>query len=185
MPIRRVVTGEINGKAFFSADETVADIHIALMPGGAFTRVYGNNHLTLPTDGRENDTHNYFPKVGGAAVYIVVIPPDAQAAGDKGGQDLAELFAEVNAKLPGVLDVMSRDGASMHRTDTVDVATVLTGRIVLVLDGALKKELGPGDVVIQNGTRHAWRNPYDAPCTLHTVSIGVARNAKPAAAAAV
>ncbi len=86
-------------------------------------------------------------------------------------------------KLPGMLEAMSLDGSFTHQTDTIDVVTVLVGRIVLELDGGAKKELGPADIVIQNGTRHAWRNPYDAPCTLHTVSIGIARNAKPAPAA--
>ena len=36
--------------------------------------------------------------------------------------------------------------------------------------GAL--ELGPGDTVVQNGTRHAWRNPYDEPCTMVVVLVG-------------
>jgi hypothetical protein len=33
------------------------------------------------------------------------------------------------------------------------------------------------DTVVQNGPRHAWRNPYDAPCGLLTVSLGVRRKA--------
>lgn len=38
------------------------------MPGAAIARVYGSNHLALPNDGSANDTHNYFPEPGGAAV---------------------------------------------------------------------------------------------------------------------
>ena len=33
--------------------------------------------------------------------------------------------------------------------------------------------MGPGDTVIQNGTRHAWRNPFDEPCVMVVVLIGV------------
>jgi len=169
-----VITGEVGGKAVFTVDETVDDIHIGLMPGAAIARVYGNNHLALPTDGHENDNYNYFPEAGGAAVYIITLPPDAKAPATK-PQDIAPLIAEVKAKLPGMLEAMSDDGSFTHRTDTVDVVTILSGRTVIELAGGASKELGPGDVIIQNGTRHRWRNPYDAPCTLHTVSIGVLR----------
>ncbi|MFO0994194.1 MAG: cupin domain-containing protein [Hyphomicrobiales bacterium] len=175
MPTRRVVTGEVGGKAVFTIDETVDDIHVGLMPGAEIARVYGNNHLALPTDGRENDTHNYFPEPGGAAVYIITLPPDPKSPPAK-PEAMAPLIAEVNAKLPGLLEAMSDDGSFTHRTDTVDIVTILSGRIVIELAGGASKDLNPGDVVIQNGTRHRWRNPYDAPCTLHTVSIGVARS---------
>ena len=85
---------------------------------------------------------------------------------------MAPLIAEVEAKLPGMLEAMSHDGSFTHRTDTVDVVTILSGRIVLELAGGVSKELGPGDVVIQNGTRHRWRNPYDA--AVH-IAYGVGR----------
>jgi len=175
MPTRRVVTGEVGGRAVFTVDETVDDIHIGLMPDAAIARVYGNNHLVLPNDGRANDTQNYFPEPGGAAVYIITLPPDAKAQAAE-LQELGPLIAEANAKLPSMLEAMSDDGSFTHRTDTVDVVTILSGCIVIELEGGARRALGPGDVVIQNGTRHRWRNPHDAPCTLHTVSIGVARS---------
>ena len=74
-----------------------------------------------------------------------------------------------------MIEAMSADGSFTHRTDTVDVVTILSGRIVIELADGASKELKPGDVVIQNGTLHRWRNPYNAPCTLHTVSVGVER----------
>ena len=176
MPTRRVITGEVGGKAVFTADESVDAIHVGLMPGAAIARVYGNNHLALPADGRENDTHNYFPKPGGAAVYIITLPPDPKSPAAS-PQAMAPLIAEAEAKLPGMLEAMSDDGSFMHRTDTVDIVTILSGRIVVELAGGASKDLQTGDVLVQNGTRHRWRNPYDAPCTLHTVSIGVVRRA--------
>ena len=36
---------------------------------------------------------------------------------------------------------------------------------------------GPGDTVIQNGTRHAWRNPYDEPCRMVVVLVGAHHDA--------
>ena len=45
----------------------------------------------------------------------------------------------------------------MHRTRTLDYAVVIEGEIVLVLDDS-EVVLGPGEVVVQRGTDHAWEN---------------------------
>jgi hypothetical protein len=58
------------------------------------------------------------------------------------------------------------DTPGMHRTTTIDTGTVLDGSIILELDDAVKTQLDPGDWYVQNGTRHAWRNPFDKPCRL-------------------
>ena len=49
----------------------------------------------------------------------------------------------------------------MHRTRTLDYAVVIEGEIVLVLDDS-EVVLGPGEVVVQRGTDHAWENRTDA-----------------------
>jgi quercetin dioxygenase-like cupin family protein len=56
--------------------------------------------------------------------------------------------------------------AEMHRTLTLDYGVVLTGQCVLALDGGTEIALVPGDVVVQRGTRHAWKNPSSESCTL-------------------
>ena len=48
----------------------------------------------------------------------------------------------------------------MHRTRTLDYAVVIEGEIVLVLDDS-EVVLGPGEVVVQRGTDHAWENRTD------------------------
>ena len=45
----------------------------------------------------------------------------------------------------------------MHRTRTLDYALVIEGEVVLVLDDS-EVVLGPGEVVVQRGTDHAWEN---------------------------
>lgn len=45
----------------------------------------------------------------------------------------------------------------MHRTRTLDYAVVIEGEVVLVLDDS-EVVLGPGEVVVQRGTDHAWEN---------------------------
>ena len=60
----------------------------------------------------------------------------------------------------------------MHTTPTVDFEVVVSGRVVLELDDGAKVELGPGDTVVQNGTRHRWSNPGTEPATLAAFLIG-------------
>ena len=52
------------------------------------------------------------------------------------------------------------------KTNTVDYAVVSDGEIWLELDDGKTVHLKKGDVVVQNGTRHAWRNKGIAPVTM-------------------
>jgi len=46
----------------------------------------------------------------------------------------------------------------MHRTVSLDYGIVLEGDVELVLDSGEKRAMKQGDVAIQRGTNHAWRN---------------------------
>ncbi|KAF1352587.1 hypothetical protein BDV97DRAFT_312434 [Delphinella strobiligena] len=46
----------------------------------------------------------------------------------------------------------------MHRTVSLDYGIVLMGDIELVLDSGETRQMKVGDVCIQRGTNHAWRN---------------------------
>ena len=48
-----------------------------------------------------------------------------------------------------------------HRTQSLDYGIVLEGEIELERDNGATTRLHPGDVVIQRGTIHTWRNPTD------------------------
>ena len=65
---------------------------------------------------------------------------------------------------------MEKDDQAMHTTRTIDYGIVLSGEIDLELDEG-EVHLGPGDVVVQRGTRHAWRNRGSRPCTMAFVLI--------------
>lgn len=56
----------------------------------------------------------------------------------------------------------------LHATDTTDYIVILSGHVVLELDTG-ETILGPGDALVQRGTRHAWRN--DGPEPVRMVSI--------------
>jgi mannose-6-phosphate isomerase-like protein (cupin superfamily) len=72
--------------------------------------------------------------------------------------------------LPGKREQVA---AGMHRTETIDFVFVLSGELVLVEDSGEERELGPGDCVVQLGTRHSWLNPGPEPGRIATVLIGL------------
>lgn len=46
---------------------------------------------------------------------------------------------------------------NVHRTETQDIALILSGELDMVLeDGVVVERLGPGDMVVQRGTTHSW-----------------------------
>ena len=63
----------------------------------------------------------------------------------------------------------------MHTTDSTDFGVLLSGNVVLELDDGAEVSLSPGDVVVQNGTRHRWRVVGDVPATLAAFLIGARR----------
>ncbi len=46
----------------------------------------------------------------------------------------------------------------MHRTKSLDYGIVLEGEIEMVLDEGCTRRMGRGDVAVQRGTNHGWRN---------------------------
>ncbi len=102
---------------------------------------------------------------------IVVFPPDSVFA----TVDHASAFAEQTVHIPGLIQAFEPDAPGMHTTDTVDYDIVLDGEIWLELDDGVETLLKQGDVVVQCGTRHAWRNRGDRPATMCFVLIGAER----------
>jgi len=45
------------------------------------------------------------------------------------------------------------------------------GEMTLELDDGQKIHLRQGDCIVQNGTRHRWRNPLPEPCLMAFISI--------------
>jgi quercetin dioxygenase-like cupin family protein len=65
----------------------------------------------------------------------------------------------------------------MHTTDTIDFELVVSGEVWLELDDGKEVHLRAGDTVVQNGTRHAWRNKSTEPCRLVVFLAGANRRA--------
>jgi mannose-6-phosphate isomerase-like protein (cupin superfamily) len=172
MSIRRVVTGvDAEGTSVFVSDERVGPAAPAVLPGFEFHRLWGQDEVPVsPQDGTPPPSHDYFPPAGGYRVGTFTVPPGSGSPPE--GLDIEAGLAEVEQLLPGLLGHMEPEDPGMHTTVTIDFEYVVSGRIVLELDDGATVELGPGDTVVQNGTRHAWRNPFDEPATLVVVLIG-------------
>jgi len=68
----------------------------------------------------------------------------------------------------------------MHATDTIDFEVVLEGTVVLELDDGSERTLHAGDTVVQNGTRHRWKNPGNTPARMALFICGASHTNVPA-----
>ena len=64
-----------------------------------------------------------------------------------------------------------------HRTVTLDIGVVVEGELELELESGEKRLMRRGDVTVQRGTNHCWRNPSK---TQYARCLYVALDAKPA-----
>jgi mannose-6-phosphate isomerase-like protein (cupin superfamily) len=168
-PVRRVVTGhDAQGRAVVVMDGPAASVlNRPSRPGVALTNLWATRDTPATrTDHDPVDGPVVLPPPPGGTVFRIVQfdpeDPEALARAD-GTAAFADLGAAGNA-------VASRRHPYMHRTDTVDYAVVLQGSITMLLDDE-DVELSAGDVVIQNGTNHAWANRGQAPCLIAFVLI--------------
>jgi quercetin dioxygenase-like cupin family protein len=58
-----------------------------------------------------------------------------------------------------VVDMLPGAASPMHRTNSIDYGIIISGNIELELDNTVFKTMGPGDIIVQRGTIHKWRNP--------------------------
>ena len=175
MDIHCVVTGQNkSGKSVIIRNAPVQPISLALLPGYEFHRLWGSDSVPeLPSDGSPPQQPRYFPRGGGFRFAFFTIPPDTAASVDQIATPFAA--AELQQKLPGMLEVLEPDHPGMHTTDTVDFDVVVSGEVYLELDDGAEILLNAGDCVIQNGTRHAWRNRSSEKCVIAVTLVGADR----------
>lgn len=174
--VRRVVTGQdASGRSVFVLDERVEPLILAMLPGWEFHALWGADAPALPADGREPRWREYFPPPGGVRFSFSTIPPASTPPPE--GLDEVAALEEVERALPGMLAAMEPAEPGMHTTDTIDFEVILSGEVVLELDDGAERRLGPGDVVVQNGTRHRWRNPGGEPAVMAVFMLGAGRAA--------
>jgi len=177
-PPRRVVTGIRDGKSVFLSDGPPPNCHHYDGWPGFMTSVIWATAATpgLPVmidhepapPGRD-----ILPGAGETRLMIVRFPPDSVFADPR--FDPARLDQEQGFHLNSLADQFESEDPGMHRTESVDYDIVLENEIWLELDDGATRHLRQGDIAIQNGTRHAWRNRSDRVTTMCFVLIGAKR----------
>jgi hypothetical protein len=178
MQVRRVVTGhDVEGKSIVVSDEPAPRSHeFKHIPGMGTAIVWGAGAgEPIRYDGADptGQLRSQVPDPGGSCFVIVRFPPDTVFTG--AGFDPAAADAEQRVASPGLAELFEPDEPGMHITPTVDYVTVLDGQIWLELDDGQLVGLRRGDTVVQNGTRHAWRNLGTEAATLAVVMVGAHR----------
>lgn len=176
MNIRRIVTGKnAAGKSVFISDgASPREMALRHTPGFVSSpqwKVDGTPDLAK-RDGVDPmaSEGTMLASVGGSVFWMITFPPDSVMMSPDWKPELAG--PEHVKAAPGIAECFEMDSPGMHQTPTVDYVTVVKGRLVLELDDGKTVELKQGDTVVQQGARHAWRNPFDEPVTISVVMLG-------------
>jgi hypothetical protein len=158
LPIRRVVTGhDDHGRSRIILDEVSPHMTPFMgIPGFAVIDLWRNT--TTPAEiavARDPCSHplEIAPPTGGAVFRTTQFPPERTWRP-----------ADAGASADG------NPHPHIHRTRTLDYAIVLFGEIWLVTNDD-ETQLRAGNVVVQQGTPHAWANRSDVPCVVAVVMI--------------
>ena len=177
MQVRRVVTGhDEHGRSVFLSDADAPRAkNFQDLPG------YGIAQLWATQPGNERDADlttaggSLIPGPGGTSLLMVSLPPDTVMAAPRNPE---RALAEMRESMPGLIDVFEAEDPAMHRSPTLDYGILLEGELWLELDNGEQRLLRAGDVIIQQGTRHAWRNHSEKPAKALFFMVGAAATAR-------
>jgi mannose-6-phosphate isomerase-like protein (cupin superfamily) len=163
---RRVVTAEVQGKSVIQSDELLQSYNFETVPGYIHRLVWANPSTPDLSQQQRMDRYpeSVVPGPGGTSLHIVTFPPSSVF--EDPSFDGKAAHKEALSRLRGLADHFEEEDRAMHKTNTVDYAVVFEGEMWLELDEGKTVHLNKGDVVVQNGTRHAWRNKGTAPVTM-------------------
>lgn len=181
MSIRRVVTShDAAGRSILAEDAPVRRSHdYKHISGFSTALVWSTQRMpAVPDEGMDptQAATSFVPEPGGTRFIVVTFPPDSVMMRES--FDPVAAGQEYMENLPGLAERFEMDNPGMHTTDSVDYGILLDGEIWLELDDGKQVHLKGHDMVIQNGTRHAWRNKSDKPATIAFVLIGAQRVGK-------
>jgi hypothetical protein len=156
--VRVVVTGHDENGHSVVATERFVGPNESLAAGTQFHLLWGSDSLPVyPDDGSEPGNIAPFPPVGGIRFVQMAVYPDADVDYSGSGVEGVQL---------------DEDSPGMHITASVDFEVVLEGEVWLELDNGTEIQLKQGDCVVQNGTRHGWRNHTDQVARVGVMLIG-------------
>jgi mannose-6-phosphate isomerase-like protein (cupin superfamily) len=180
MKIRRIVTGhdEQGNSVFVSDDYAPRAQSFASIPGQAMAQLWttpANPVLLAQEHDPTLDYASLIPPQGGTSITMFDFPPDTVMQNLVDG---IKAFEELSAALPGLIETFEPENPGMHTTATIDYGIILEGEMWLELDNGQSRLVKAGEIVIQNGTRHAWRNKSERIARALFVMIGTSRPEK-------
>lgn len=173
---RRVVTGhDADNKAIIVSDAAPSLSQLIGGPGGpTFVEVWHTDEtpaLIHPQPDKMNEGKLVLaPPKNGTRIRVIEFPPEGEEIRKLTGADAAAKFKTMGGEHASTSSEEGAPHPLMHRTQTVDYGIVLEGEITLVLDRG-EATIKAGDIVIQNGTNHAWANRSGRLCRMAFVLI--------------
>jgi quercetin dioxygenase-like cupin family protein len=166
--IRRIVTThDANGKAIILSDENAPNVRIRKESGitGTLLWTTGTMPVTYSNADRGAVQIGTAPPPNSTVLRVVEFPPEVPMD----PADNARVLAEMGIAPPsgGRREPIH---SHMHATDSVDYVIVIEGEIDMLLDDS-EVHLKTGDIMVQQGTNHAWINRGDKPCKIAFVLI--------------
>jgi mannose-6-phosphate isomerase-like protein (cupin superfamily) len=159
---RLVMTGhDAAGVSRVMSDQIVSGVPGPAMPGSEVALVWGSDApLRYPDDGAMPSHAGFYAPLHGARVLEMYLAPRS-----------SQYIAYTTDDPESGASALTADKPGMHRTATTDIIIVMEGKVDCELDEETVT-LNTGDVLIQNGTIHAWLNPHDEPCRFLCAMMG-------------
>ncbi len=160
--IRRVVTGhDAHGRSIVVSDGPVPTEGQDLGQLYAWAADQVPAKTVARTEDIDASDSLHEPPRQGVKVFFVEFPPDDGTLSEEQKRAYAkELFAKLGT---GFTQPDAARHPFMHVTPTVDCVIILSGEVSLLLDEGDPIPLRPFDVVVQQGTNHAWINTGPEP----------------------
>jgi naringenin degradation protein FdeH len=164
---RRIVTGhDADGKAIAIFDGSITSRQRS--PGGnALTMLWvtAESPVDVSGSGDRAETKVGVPPPPNGSIFRIVDFPPAAAGSPPVDHHAMLLGMGIDPATQGY----SRH-QNTHRTRSVDYAIVLDGEIDMLMDDT-EVHMKAGDVLVQQGTNHAWVNNGTKPCRIAFVLI--------------
>ena len=96
----------------------------------------------------------------------------ADNTGDVEGEGRSQGAGLKNGSVVWLTEFAPGFESPLHRTFSIDYGAVISGTLELELEGGDCVRLAAGDLIVQRGTNHLWRNPSTTePCRIMMTMI--------------
>jgi hypothetical protein len=162
---RRVVTGHKDGKGTVLFDGAAPNRKLRQASGVVSTLLWVTDESPADIAGLADRSEREIgvpPPRLGSIFRVVEFPPGKK-----------QTSREAVLKEMGLSGQAASAHAGMHKTRSIDYAVVMEGEIDMLLDDG-EVHLAAGDVLVQQGTNHAWVNRGSRACRIAFVLIDAA-----------